>query len=59
MAKVPLQEMTIRLIKRILLVEDAQEKARLFKEMIKEGGARHVEVTHVESMKEAEEPFGV
>ncbi len=46
--------MSIRRIKTMLLVEDNPGDARLIREMVKEGDSRHVEVTHVECMKDAE-----
>jgi two-component system cell cycle sensor histidine kinase/response regulator CckA len=41
-------------IKRLLLVEDNPGDARLLREMFKEHGSHNTEVTHVESMGEAE-----
>ena len=41
-------------IKRVLLVEDDRGFARLLREMFKEQGSPDTEVTHVESLAEAE-----
>jgi diguanylate cyclase (GGDEF)-like protein/PAS domain S-box-containing protein len=43
-----------RSIKSVLLVEDNPADARLIREMFKEQGQRHVDLTHVECMRDAE-----
>jgi two-component system cell cycle sensor histidine kinase/response regulator CckA len=47
--------MSQRTIKNLLLVEDNPGDVRLLREMFKEEGSDHTEVTHVESVREAEE----
>src|SRR5271154_4885696 len=46
--------MTEKAIKILLLVEDNRGDARLIEEMCKEHGAHNTELTHVESMGDAE-----
>ncbi|MFN2511657.1 MAG: response regulator [Pyrinomonadaceae bacterium] len=46
--------MIARSITKLLLIEDNPGDARLLREMLNEQGAGHVEMTHVESMAEAE-----
>ena len=41
-------------VRRLLLVEDNPGDARLLREMLSEQGMRHIELTHVEYMRDAE-----
>ena len=44
----------MRSMRTLLLVEDNPGDARLLREMFKEQGSHNIELTHVESMSEAE-----